>query len=802
MTQLFRQPQPVSRPLGAPLPAGRAMMLSAMLLTTLWAATAAAAQGARSPNGETEGPRGPRHEVVNGFPAAAHQVIVRYRRDASKADRDNVEFTAGAVESRGVGGPRDRLYVLEAGEKSVAELVEELSVQPGVLYAEPNYYVQSMATPNDPSFGQLWGLHNTGQTINGQAGTADADIDAPEAWDLTTGSSSVVVGVVDTGVDYNRPDLSANVWSAPSSFTVSIGGQNLTCPAGSHGVRAMRAAGLPLSCDPMDDNTATSCFGGTCNYGKHGTHVSGTIGARGNNGTGVVGVNWTTRIIGLKFLNFTGGGYVEDAIDAIEFAIQVKQKGLANVRVLNNSWGGGGFSQALLDQINKANANDILFVAAAGNSNTNNDTTPVVPGSLTAPNSVNVAATDNRDAKASFSSYGPTTVHLGAPGVGILSTVGNGGQEYFSYNGTSMATPHVAGAAALILAGCPGLNTAGLKSTILNNVDPISALATNTITGGRLNVNRAVRACSGPFYVSASPSFRSVGRSKSTTFTVTVGNSGSFNGTVSLSASGLPSGTTASFSPSSVTGGSGSSTLTVTTGAATPLGTYTVTIKGTSGTTTSTTTVTLEVANPDFSIAANPASVLVNPGQSAGYTLTLGATGSFASLVTFSVSGLPAGATRTFSPSSLTPPGTSTLTVTTSSTTPEGVFTLTITGTGGGLTRSKTVTLEVRKPTFAFNVSQSSVTLKRGFAASLLMDVTGQYGFSGTVSFSVSGLCSGCTASIPPPKTISPSQPWSGAMSSVVHTSSTTPTGTYTLTYTATGGGVTKTDTVALTINP
>ncbi len=776
------------------------LLSAGLLLTTLWVATAVAAQ---PPSGKTQGPSGPRLEMVGGRPAAANQVIVRYRDGAGKADRDYVEATAWASKARGVGGSGNRMYVIEAdGNKSVAALVKELSAQPSVLYAEPNYYVQALVTPNDPLFGQLWGLDNTGQTINGQAGTFGADIDAVAAWNVTTGTSSVVVGVVDTGVDYNRPDLAANIWSAPSAFTVNIAGQSLTCPAGSHGIRSTTGFG-PLSCDPMDDMTVVHCAPPSpCFYGKHGTHVAGTIGAKGDNSTGVVGVNWTTRIMGLKFLNYAGGGYIEDAINAIEFAIQVKQQGLANVRVLNNSWGGGGFSQALLDQMNKANANDILFVAAAGNSNTNNDTTPVMPGGINAANSVNVAATDNRDGKASFSNYGPTTVHLGAPGVGILSTVGNGGQEYFAYNGTSMASPHVAGAAALILAGCPGLDTAGLKATLLDNVDSVASMAGITITGGRLNVNSAVSACAGPFYVTASPAFRSIGRSKSTTFAVTVANSGSFSDTVTLSATGLPSGTTASFSPSSIPGGSGSSTMTVTTGAATPLGTYAVTIKGTSGATVSTTTVSLEVANPDFSIAAGPASVLVNPGTSAGYSLSLGAKGSFASPVSFSVSGLPAGAGGTLSPASLTPPGSASLTVATSSTTPDGVYPLTVTATGGGLTHSAIVNLEVRKPTFVFNVSQASVTVKRGFAALLLMDVTGQYGFNGTVSISVSGLCSGCTASVPAPFTITPSQPWSGAKSSVVRTSSTTPVGTYTLTYTATGAGVTKTDTVALTVNP
>src|SRR5439155_23734652 len=173
------------------------------------------------------------------------------------------------------------------------------------------------------------------------------------AWaSSNTWSSGVVVGVVDTGVDYNHPDLAANVWTNPGSIN--------GCPAGTHGYNVLNA-----TCDPMDDN-------------HHGTHVSGTIGAVGNNGIGVIGVSPTVRIIGLKFLNSSGSGSTSGAVTAIDWAVKAKQAGV-NVRVLSNSWGGGAFSQALLDEINKAGANDILFVAAAGNYGANNDTTPIYP---------------------------------------------------------------------------------------------------------------------------------------------------------------------------------------------------------------------------------------------------------------------------------------------------------------------------------------------------------------------------------------------------------------------------------------
>ncbi len=294
-----------------------------------------------------------------------------------------------------------------------------------VRYAQPNYIHHADLTPNDPSFNQLWGLLNTGQSVGGVVGKAGADISATKAWDISTGSKSIVVGVVDTGVDYNHPDLAANVWSNPGG----IGG----CAIGTHGYNA-----ITKTCNPLDDN-------------DHGSHVSGTIGGVGNNGVGVAGVNWNVSIMGLKFLDASGSGSTADAITAMDFAINAKIAGV-NVRVLSNSWGGGPFEQALLDEINKAGANDILFVAAAGNSALNNDTSPHYPSSYKAANEIAVAATDENDGLAYFSNWGATSVNLGAPGTNILSTTRNNTYAYF--NGTSMATPHVSGVAALLLSKC------------------------------------------------------------------------------------------------------------------------------------------------------------------------------------------------------------------------------------------------------------------------------------------------------------------------------------------------------------
>src|SRR5262249_19271843 len=302
----------------------------------------------------------PRFRVVkvDGHDAAAGEVLVKFRRQLRADELAQFRAQTDVDIDRPIGA--NGVHRMRSRSFDVQTLLDALRTDPDVEYAEPNYIVSAFRVPNDPSFAFLWGMRNLGQVINGIAGVPGADISATSAWDVTTGSIGNVIGVVDTGVNYNHPDLAPNIWTAPNAFSVTITSGTINCAAGTHGYNAINGA-----CDPLDD-------------AGHGSHVSGTIGARGDNSVGVVGVNWTTRIMGLKFLDSTGNGLISDAVEAIDFAIKTKAvfsgTGAANVRVLSNSWGGNGFSQSLYNEINKANTNDILFVAAAGNEAQNNDT--------------------------------------------------------------------------------------------------------------------------------------------------------------------------------------------------------------------------------------------------------------------------------------------------------------------------------------------------------------------------------------------------------------------------------------------
>jgi thermitase len=411
--------------------------------------------------------------------SAPQQALVHFRQSAGTGVVvDDVDIDS--VKPIGLTG----WHRVHSQQRLTAALIAALQQRGDVDAVEPDYEVHLTGTPGDLT-APLWALQNTGQTLeNGDRATAGADIGALRAWDLTTGTRQVVVATVDSGVMTTHPDLAANLWSAPAAFTVVLGGTSITCQAGTHGFNA-----LARSCDPTDDN-------------GHGTHVAGSIAATGDNAVGVVGVNWSASVMALKFLDASGNGYVSDAIDAIAFAIQAKQafqrSGGANVRVLNNSWTGGGYSQALADEIQRANDADMLFVAAAGNESADTAAQPAYPAAYSAANVLTVAATDYRDQLASFSDFGENTVHVGAPGVLIYSTMapaaGQTAGTYGSMSGTSMAAAYVSGAAALVLAHCP-YSTGALRNSLLTTGTVLASLKGRVQSSSRLDAGRAVASC-------------------------------------------------------------------------------------------------------------------------------------------------------------------------------------------------------------------------------------------------------------------------------------------------------------------
>jgi subtilisin family serine protease len=355
----------------------------------------------------------------------------------------------------------------------------------GVVYVEPDFAITQAILPNDPSFSQLWGLSNSGQS----GGVSDADIDAPEAWNVTTGSRDVVIGIVDTGIDISHPDLAANIWRNPGE----IAGNGIDDDGNGFVDDVSGWDFVSGDNDPQDGN-------------GHGTHVAGTIGAVGNNGRGIAGVNWEVSLLPLKFLSDSGSGSTAAAIAAINYATGLRNAGV-NIVATNNSWGGGGFSTGLRDAIRRHGEAGITFVAAAGNEAANNDRTGSYPANYDLPNVISVAALDRSDRLASFSNYGATSVDIGAPGVAIYSTTPN--NRYASYNGTSMAAPHVAGVVGLLAAANPAATVAEIRSAIFDSAVPISSLAGRSVTGGRLNAAGALERISpvaGPRVVSVSPS--------------------------------------------------------------------------------------------------------------------------------------------------------------------------------------------------------------------------------------------------------------------------------------------------------
>lgn len=394
--------------------------------------------------------------------AVSDEIIVRFQKDASAAAERDAVSAAGAEFVERVGQKLVDAAVVKVESNNKAEVMKALEDQGAIKYAHPNSIVSAYQAPSDSLFSEMWNLSN-----EGNAGTYDADIDAPEAWDYNTGSCSITVAIADTGIDTTHPDLGTNLWVNPGE----VGG-NGRDDDGNGIVDDVNGANFVTgSGNPYDDH-------------GHGTHVAGTIGAVGFNQEGVIGISPRVRLMGLKFLDEDGFGTTADAISAIEYA---NSKG---VNVINASWGGGGYEQALGDAIAATSA---VFVAASGNSGMNNDVYPSYPASFDLPNVISVGASDSNDSLASYSNYGQS-VDLAAPGSDILSTVPGG---YSSFSGTSMAAPHVSGAAALLLASNPSASPSTVRSVLMSSSDVTSGISGLVASGGRLNINSALNTLGG-----------------------------------------------------------------------------------------------------------------------------------------------------------------------------------------------------------------------------------------------------------------------------------------------------------------
>ncbi len=415
----------------------------------------------------------------------APEVLVRFKpgislsqiRSIATANNDSLADEIESVSGLAVIDDLDN-----ANAQSVADQYAAMSDT--VAYAEVNYRIKlddpiqkdavkdgvyretTAEMPNDPLFGDQWALNNLGQ----DGGTKRADIDALEAWSKTKGSDEVVVAVLDSGVDFTHVDLKGNMWTRPANVPAyaddelgtfnDINGYN----------------GTDKIADPMDDN-------------GHGTHCAGIIGAEGDNGEGITGINQKVKIMPLKFLGRGGMGTTEDAIEAINYAIDRKKNGV-NVRIISASWGSTSKSKALEDTIRAAGDAGILFIAAAGNDGSNNDSRPHYPSNYDLPNVISVAALDRNDRLAGFSNFGVKTVHIAAPGKDILSTWLNG--AYREASGTSMATPYVSGVAALIIAAEPKITMEKLRERLLSTADKIDSLDGKVATGGRICAANAI----------------------------------------------------------------------------------------------------------------------------------------------------------------------------------------------------------------------------------------------------------------------------------------------------------------------
>ncbi|CAN5366476.1 hypothetical protein BH10ACI2_BH10ACI2_17650 [soil metagenome] len=395
------------------------------------------------------------------------ELLVKFSSGTASTKMRSANRELGATSLESLGDLEWQRVKLPEG-MSIDEAIERYKNLEGVEAVQPNYYYHLLATPNDPQFtsGGLYGL---------------TKISAPLAWDLSTGSSAVVVADIDTGMLYTHQDLAANTWVNPGEIP-----GNGVDDDGNGFVDDVNGWDFFYNdSNPIDD------------AGGHGTHTAGTIGAVGNNGLGVVGVNWNVKIMPIKIYSPNGSDSTSSMlVNAYNYIRMMKNRGV-NIRATNNSYGdcgeACGYDQATKDALDALGDAGVLQVFAAGNSNRNIDLAPFYPASYTSPSILAVAASDSNDSRASFSCFGAVSVDLAAPGVGIMSTYWGSNSSYATLQGTSMATPHVTGAAALLSAFNPSLSAASLKASLMNNVDVVPAWTNVVKTGGRLNVLKAMQ---------------------------------------------------------------------------------------------------------------------------------------------------------------------------------------------------------------------------------------------------------------------------------------------------------------------
>jgi len=447
------------------------------------ASLAACSETPVTPDSGLNAPEGPSLAASAAPDFVPGEVIVKFREGASDAGRGNaLERASGRAGERILtaamrrAGDGEGLTIIHTS-LAVPRAIEALQSSPDVEYAEPNYIYQHSAASNDTYYtnGSLWGMYGDATSPANQFGSQ-----AGEAWaGNKTSCGSVYVGIIDEGYMYTHEDLAANAGTNPGE----IAGNGVDDDGNGY---VDDVYGWDF------DGGNNSVFDGSGD--DHGTHVAGTIGGVGGNGTGVAGVCWSVKLMNAKFLG-RNGGTTANAIKAVDYFTDLKTRHGINLVATSNSWGGGGFSQGLADAISRANTANILFIAAAGNSTYDCDTsTACYPAEYASANVIAVASITSTGAISSFSNYGAATIDIGAPGSAIWSTVPKSSRGkvisgYASYSGTSMATPHVSGAAALYAAYHPGSSAATVKSAILSSAVPTASLAGKTATGGRLNVS-------------------------------------------------------------------------------------------------------------------------------------------------------------------------------------------------------------------------------------------------------------------------------------------------------------------------